>query len=46
MSATDWEQSKENAAPLRRGRKVETLGRKAFGISNRDKNERLIEKFE
>ncbi|CAJ1966981.1 unnamed protein product [Cylindrotheca closterium] len=46
MSATEWEQSKENAAPLRRGRKVETLAPKAFGISNRDKTERVIDKFE
>ena len=46
MSAVDWEQSKENAAPLRGGRKVETLGRKAFGINKRDETERRIEEFE
>jgi len=46
MSAADWEQSKENAAPLRRGRKVETLGSKAFGVSHRDNTERLIDEYE
>lgn len=46
MSTVDWEQSKENAAPLRRGRKVETLGSKAFGPSTRDKIEKLIDEFE
>ena len=45
MEATPgWEQSKENAAPLARGRKVGTLGR--TGLQRRVDKERMVEEYE
>ena len=45
-AAPDWEQAKENAAPLERGRNVTTLGRGAGGLQDRKDLERKISHYE
>lgn len=45
-TAPDWEQSKENAAPLERGRNIATLGRSAVGLKDRQQLDRKISHYE
>eukprot|EP00980_Cylindrotheca_fusiformis_P018489 scaffold6124_cov122-Cylindrotheca_fusiformis.AAC.8 len=46
MNTPAWESSKENAAPLERGRNVAALERSAFGLQDLKKSEQSIDMFE
>lgn len=46
MSTPGWESSKENAAPLERGRNVATLERAGLGLQNPRKSEQSIDQYE